>query len=462
MSKIAPVHIIGGGLAGSEAAWQLANANIHVIIHEMRPIVKTEAHQTDNLSELVCSNSFRSSDFENNAVGVLQQEMRLAGSLIMQCADQCKIPAGSALAVDRNNFSQLVEENLTQHPLISIERKEVKKIDFKDENLDTIVATGPLTSQKLTQSIINITGETSLSFFDAIAPIVYFESIDMDIAWFQSRYDKGEGKDYINCPLSKKEYYEFINSLLKAEKTTFKQWENNTPYFDGCMPIEIMAEKGPETLRHGPMKPFGLTNSHKPDEKPYAVIQLRQDNSLGTLWNIVGFQTKMTYSSQKQVFKKIPGLREANFARLGGLHRNTFINSPKILNKNLSFFKNPNLYFAGQITGVEGYLESAAIGLLAGIFIAFKKNSIEPIMPSEQSAMGSLLNHITDGANTDTFQPMNINFGLFPEQKIQTILLENVKTKDKRIGKKERRKIIAKNALVNANIWSAKIKELIH
>jgi methylenetetrahydrofolate--tRNA-(uracil-5-)-methyltransferase len=402
------VTIIGGGLAGSEAAWQLAKRGIKVTLYEMRGVKKTEAHITDNLAELVCSNSFRSDDI-NNAVGLLHHEMRELDSLIMRCADESRIPAGSALAVDRHGFSALVQKNLEDHPLIEIKREELYQ--FTDEL--TIVASGPLTSDSLSKAILKETGEEYLAFFDAIAPIVYKESIDFSKAWFQSRYDKGDGKDYINCPMSQEQYYEFINALLTSEKTDFKEWEKNTPYFDGCLPIEVMASRGKETLRFGPMKPVGLTNPNS-SEKPYAVVQLRQDNKLGTLYNIVGFQTKIKYGDQQKILKLIPGLENAEFARLGGLHRNTFIKSPILLDNQLRLKSKPNLRFAGQITGVEGYLESAACGLLAGIFSAYEALQKDFIMPPRESALGSLLSHITGEANADTFQPMNINYGLFP------------------------------------------------
>ena len=456
MNNINPVNIIGGGLAGSEAAWQIAKAKIPVIIHEMRPKIKTEVHKTKYLSELVCSNSFRSDDYENNAVGVLHQEMRYANSLIMECADNSKLPAGGALAVDRLKFAKSVEDQLVSNPYISIQRNEIKSVPESTDWGNTIIASGPLTSKNLSNYILKTTEEKSLAFFDAIAPIVYFDSIDMDVAWFQSRYDKGNGKDYINCPLNKEEYYDFINALNNSEKIEFKNWEKTTPYFEGCMPIEVMASRGLETLRHGPMKPFGLTNSHRPKIKPYAVVQLRQDNSLGSLWNIVGFQTKMSYKAQKEVFKKIPGLFEAQFARLGGLHRNTFINSPKLLNKNLTNKKNTKIFFAGQITGVEGYVESAATGLLAGIFVACKIKNKKTILPPKSSALGSLLNHITEPKNAENFQPMNINFGLFPNNLIKT------PTPKKKEGRLEKRKLTAKKALMDSIKWAKKVKSLIH
>ena len=447
------VNIIGGGLAGSEAAWLLANFGIPVTVHEMRPKKMTEVHKTENFSELVCSNSFRSDDYENNAVGLLHQELRILNSLIMDCADKTKIPAGGALAVDRDKFSSMISSKISNHNLISINREEIKNLNSLNNSDPILIATGPLTSESLANSIISNTGENSLAFFDAIAPIVYFESIDMSKAWFQSRYDKGDGKDYINCPLSKEEYFIFVSELLKSKKIDFKKWEKETPYFEGCMPIEVMAERGIETLRHGPLKPFGLTNEHDPSNKPYAVIQLRQDNTLGTLWNIVGFQTKMTYEEQKRVFKTIPGLENANFARLGGLHRNTFINSPSLLNNELSLKSSPNIYFAGQITGVEGYVESSAIGLLAGLFISLLIKNKEIIFPPNESALGSLLNHVTNNANRDTFQPMNINFGLFPN------IISN-DGKQKKIDKRLRRNLISQNALDKINEWAILINKI--
>ena len=447
------VNIIGGGLAGSEAAWLLANFGIPVTVHEMRPKKMTEVHKTENFSELVCSNSFRSDDYENNAVGLLHQELRILNSLIMDCADKTKIPAGGALAVDRDKFSSMISSKISNHNLISINREEIKNLNSLDNSDPILIATGPLTSESLANSIISNTGENSLAFFDAIAPIVYFESIDMSKAWFQSRYDKGDGKDYINCPLSKEEYFIFVSELLKSKKIDFKKWEKETPYFEGCMPIEVMTERGIETLRHGPLKPFGLTNEHDPSNKPYAVIQLRQDNTLGTLWNIVGFQTKMTYEEQKRVFKTIPGLENAKFARLGGLHRNTFINSPSLLNNELSLKSSPNIYFAGQITGVEGYVESSAIGLLAGLFISLLIKNKEIIFPPNESALGSLLNHVTNNANRDTFQPMNINFGLFPN------IISN-DGKQKKIDKRLRRNLISQNALDKINEWAILINKI--
>ena len=412
-----PIHVIGGGLAGCEASFQLASDGIPVVLHEMRPIRKTDAHHSAGLAELVCSNSFRSDDATANAIGVLHQEMRILGSLILQAADAEKVPAGGALAVDRERFSAAVETQITAHPLITLSREEVR--DIPEEWQQVIVATGPLTSPDLAEAIRRWGGgEEDLAFFDAIAPIVHFDSVDMDVAWFQSRYDKstdgGDGKDYINCPMTESQYEEFINALLTGEKMAFKEWEENTPYFDGCMPIEIMASRGRETLRWGPMKPVGLTNAHD-GSRPHAVIQLRQDNALGTLYNMVGFQTKLKYAEQVRVFQTIPGLESAQFARLGGLHRNTFINSPRLLDNQLRLKGGPNLRFAGQITGVEGYVESAAIGLLAGRMAAAEAKGLEWQDPPLETAHGALLSHITGGAMADSFQPMNVNFGLFPE-----------------------------------------------
>ncbi|MPL79225.1 Methylenetetrahydrofolate--tRNA-(uracil-5-)-methyltransferase TrmFO [bioreactor metagenome] len=408
------LHIIGGGMAGSEAAWQAAQAGISVVLHEMRPKVATFAHQSGDFAEMVCSNSFRSDDDERNAVGLLHWEMRAAGGLIMTTADRHSLPAGGALAVDREAFSQAVTAALRSHPLISFAEDEITELPASGH---WIVATGPLTSGALAESIRTVTGAESLAFFDAIAPIVYAETIDMDIAWRQSRYDKGETEEertaYINCPMTKAEYEAFIDALLAAEKTEFHEGET-AGYFDGCLPIEVMAERGRETLRHGPMKPVGLTNAHKPEEKAYAVVQLRRDNALGTLYNIVGFQTKMKYGAQSSVFKTIPGLQNASFARLGGIHRNTFINSPTLLDDQMRLKLRPNLRFAGQITGVEGYVESAAMGLLAGRMAAAEIKGESLLPPAPETAMGSLVNHITGGAEAKSFQPMNVNFGLFP------------------------------------------------
>jgi methylenetetrahydrofolate--tRNA-(uracil-5-)-methyltransferase len=422
------IHVIGAGLAGSEAAWQLANAGINVILHEMRPLHKTDAHKTGDCAELVCSNSFRSDDHTRNAVGLLHQEMRLCNSLIMAMGDLHKVPAGGALAVDREAFAAAVTEKLKAHPHITFAYEEIAALPSADMG-HVIVATGPLTSKSLSESILKHTGEEYLSFFDAIAPIVHFDSIDMDKAWFQSRYDKGEGADYINCPMNKEQYYAFIDALNTGEKTDFKEWEKTTPYFEGCLPIEVMAERGKETLAFGPMKPVGLTNPHAQrsnsvaiaqniSEKPYAVVQLRQDNKLGTLYNMVGFQTKLKYGAQEKIFRTIPGLENAEFARLGGLHRNTFINSPKLLDGFLRLKTAPHIRFAGQITGCEGYVESASVGLMAGRFLADEIAGRDISTPPATTAMGALLSHITGGADAKTFQPMNVNFGLFPPMKI--------------------------------------------
>lgn len=435
MKEVRPIHVIGGGLAGSEAAWQIACADIPVILHEMRPTRSTEAHQTAALAELVCSNSFRSDDARLNAVGLLHTEMRQLGSLIMWAADRNQIPAGGALAVDRHGFSDTVTATLGAHPNITVCREEVKHIANDWDNV--IVATGPLTSPALSEAIQLFTGQRELAFFDAIAPIVHFESIDMEKAWFQSRYDKtgpgGNGADYLNCPMDRENYDAFVDALLASEKAEFKKWEG-TPYFDGCLPIEIMAERGRETLRHGPMKPVGLTNPRDPTVKPYAIVQLRQDNALGTLYNIVGFQTKLKYADQAKVLRMIPGLENAEFARLGGLHRNTYLNSPKLLDGTLRLKSEPRLRFAGQITGCEGYVESAAIGLAAGRFAACERLDIQHSDYPETTALGALINHITGGhlitidQGPRSFQPMNINFGLFPP-------IETQKTTD---GKRHR------------------------
>lgn len=410
---LTPVHVIGGGLAGSEAAWQIARAGVPVVLHEMRPVRGTDAHQTDGMAELVCSNSFRSDDHETNAVGLLHEEMRRLGSLIMHAADRHKVPAGGALAVDRDGFSAEVSKALEDEPLVEIRREEVAGLPPEDWS-SVIVATGPLTSPDLSEAVRTLTGESELAFFDAIAPIVYKETIDFDVAWFQSRYDKGSGKDYVNCPMTRDRYEAFIEALNAAEKHAFKEWEATTPYFEGCLPIEVMAERGIKTLAYGPMKPVGLTNPHKPGEKAYAVVQLRQDNALGTLYNMVGFQTKLTYSEQKRIFRMIPGLENAEFARLGGMHRNTFLNSPKLLDPTLRLKAMPRLRFAGQITGCEGYVESAGVGLMVGRFAAAERLGRAPSPPPVTTALGAILNHVTGGADPETFQPMNANFGLFP------------------------------------------------
>lgn len=404
-------------MAGSEAAWQIVNAGIPVVLHEMRPTVETFAHQTHDLAEMVCSNSFRSDDDEANAVGLLHWEMRAANSIIMEMGDKHALPAGSALAVDRDAFSASVTEKLMNHPLVTVERGEIHGLPPQDWG-HTIIATGPLTSKAMADDILANTDQASLAFFDAIAPIVYAESIDMSKAWMQSRYDKGDTEEertaYLNCPMDEDTYEAFIDALLAAEKTEFKDWEKDTPYFDGCLPIEVMAERGRETLRWGPMKPVGLTNPHQPDVKPHAVVQLRRDNALGTLFNIVGFQTKMKYGEQARVLSMIPGLENASFARLGGIHRNTFINSPLLLDDQMRLKSRPEIRFAGQITGVEGYVESAAMGLLAGRLAIAEHQGLEIQSPPNTTAMGALISHITGGADAKTFQPMNVNFGLFP------------------------------------------------
>ena len=407
------LHIVGGGMAGSEAAWQAAEMGVDVVIHEMRPKVGTFAHQTGNLAEMVCSNSFRSDDDEQNAVGLLHWEMRAANGLIMKTADAHRLPAGGALAVDRDPFAEAVTAKLRSHPRIEVTGEEVTTLP---DDGHWIFATGPLTSAALGEAIRAETGAESLAFFDAIAPIVYADSIDMSKAWMQSRYDKGETEEertaYLNCPMDKDQYEAFIDALLAADKTEFHEGET-AGYFDGCLPIEVMSERGRETLRHGPMKPVGLTNPHQPDVKPHAVVQLRRDNALGTLFNIVGFQTKMKYGAQTEVFRMIPGLENASFARLGGIHRNTFINSPTLLDAQMRLKSKPNIRFAGQITGVEGYVESAAMGLLAGRLAAAEMLGLNlPEIPKD-SAMGALIHHITGGAEAKTFQPMNVNFGLF-------------------------------------------------
>src|SRR5579871_2354604 len=413
-----PVHIIGGGLAGSEAAWQIAQRGIRAVLHEMRPVRMTDAHKTEGLAELVCSNSFRSDDAQNNAVGLLHEEMRRLGSLIMRMGDAHKLPAGGALAVDRDGFSAAVSAALAEHPLIEIRREEIVGLPPADWD-SVIIATGPLTSPALADAVRGLSGEASLAFFDAIAPIVHRESIDMSVAWFQSRYDKS-GADYINCPLTREQYEAFVDALVAGDKVSFHDWEASTPYFDGCLPIEVMAERGRETLRHGPMKPFGLTNSHKPQEKAYAIVQLRQDNQLGTLFNMVGFQTKLKHGEQVRIFRSIPGLENAEFARLGGLHRNTFLNSPRLLDATLRLKAQPRLRFAGQITGCEGYVESAAVGLIAGRLAAAEKLGDALSLPPPTTAHGALLGYITGGhvetidAGPRSFQPMNVNFGLFP------------------------------------------------
>jgi methylenetetrahydrofolate--tRNA-(uracil-5-)-methyltransferase len=426
--RLQAVHIVGGGLAGSEAAWQIAARGVPVVLHEMRPVCGTAAHKTAALAELVCSNSFRSDDKEHNAVGLLHEEMRRLGSLIMRTADANQVPAGGALAVDREGFAAAVTAALAAHPLVQIHREEVAGLPPADWD-NVIVATGPLTSPALAEAIAQRTGKDALAFFDAIAPIVHRDSIDMSVAWFQSRYDKegpgGSGADYINCPLTREQYHAFVDALVAGDKVAFHDWEPSTPYFDGCLPVEVMAERGRETLRHGPMKPFGLTNPHAPDVKAYAIVQLRQDNKLATLFNMVGFQTKLKHGEQVRIFRSIPGLEKAEFARLGGLHRNTFLDAPKLLDGTLRLSVEPRLRFAGQITGCEGYVESAAIGLLAGRFAAAERLSDVPakagiVPPPPTTAHGALLAHITGGhvetidSGPRSYQPMNVNFGLFP------------------------------------------------
>lgn len=441
---IHPVHVIGGGLAGSEAAWQLARCGVPAVLHEMRPVHGTDAHQTDRLAELVCSNSFRSDDALNNAVGLLHEEMRRLGSLVMAMADRHKLPAGGALAVDRDAFAASVTAALEAEPLVAIRREAVTSLPPPDWGA-AIVATGPLTAPTLAEDIRRHGGEEHLAFFDAIAPIVHREMIDLEVAWFQSRYDKagpgGSGADYINCPLNKEQYEAFVTALLEAEKTEFRDWERSTPYFEGCLPIEVMAARGRDTLRFGPMKPVGLTDP-RTGRRPYAVVQLRQDNALGTLYNMVGFQTKLKHGEQRRVFRMIPGLQEAEFARLGGLHRNTFINSPRLLDKSLRFKAAPHIRFAGQITGCEGYVESAAVGLIAGLLVAAEAWGTTLPPPPAETAHGALLAHITGGAAAETFQPMNINFGLFP------------RLTDK-ILKHERKPALAHRALAALDHWQA-------
>jgi len=451
--SISPIHIIGGGMAGTEAAWQLLNKGIPVILHEMRGVKSTNAHQTDGLAEMVCSNSFRSDDMENNAVGLLHEEMRRLGSLMMEAAQVTKVPAGSALAVDREHFSEYVQKKLLAHPLFSLERGEVSSIPPESWG-DVIIATGPLTSDALAQAVLKITGVDELQFFDAIAPIIYKETIDFSKAWLQSRYDKGDGADYINLPMSKDQYYQFIDDITDGEKSDYKDWETDIPFFEGCMPIEVMAERGRETLSFGPMKPVGLDNPHS-DERPYAVVQLRQDNKLGTLYNMVGFQTKLKYSFQKEIFRKIPGLENAEFARLGGLHRNTFINSPKLLDDQLRLKLMPRLRFAGQITGVEGYVESGAMGLLAGRYLAAQILGKQLSPPPIVTAFGALINHITgghiEGAGTaKSFQPMNVNFGIMPPLEHKKHEIEGRMVKIKR---KDRKPLKSKRALDALACW---------
>jgi methylenetetrahydrofolate--tRNA-(uracil-5-)-methyltransferase len=445
MRPLPPIHIIGGGLAGSEAAWQIARAGLPVVLHEMRPLRRTEAHRTDRLAELVCSNSFRSDDALHNAVGLLHEEMRRLDSLVMAAADRHKLPAGGALAVDREGFAEEITTRLASLPNVTLCREEVTDLPPPDWGL-VILATGPLTSPALAEAIRARTGSDELAFFDAIAPIVYRDTVDMDVAWFQSRYDKpgpaGTGADYLNCPLDRDQYEAFVDALLRAEKTEFKEWERSTPYFEGCLPIEVMAARGRDTLRYGPMKPVGLVDP-RTGRRPYAVVQLRQDNALGTLFNMVGFQTKLTHGEQKRVLRLIPGLERAEFARLGGLHRNTFIRSPRLLDAQLRLKAAPHVRMAGQITGVEGYVESAAIGLLAGRFAAAEAQGGERAPPPPETALGALLGHITGGADAQTFQPMNVNFGLFPPLAVPTR------------AKAERNAALARRALTALAAWDS-------
>lgn len=467
------IHIVGAGLAGSEAAWQAANAGAAVILYEMRPETGTPAHSTNQCAELVCSNSFRSDDADHNAVGLLHEEMRKMNSIVMQEAAKAAVPAGGALAVDRDIFSEGVTQALEAHPNITIERGEIKGLPPEDwENV--IIATGPLTSDPLAQAIKDLTGEDELSFFDAIAPIIHTDSIDMSKAWFQSRYDKegpnGTGKDYINCPMDKAQYEAFIDALLTAEYGLFKEWElpsgskslaeqeEDTPYFEGCMPVEVMASRGPETLRFGPMKPVGLFNPHT-NEQAYAVVQLRQDNDLGTLYNMVGFQTKMKWGEQTRVFKTIPGLENAEFARLGGLHRNTFINSPKLLDKTLRLKAMPRIRFAGQITGCEGYVESASIGLMAARFAVADIFKQELPRPPITTAHGALLNHITVGAESDSFQPMNVNYGLMPMPDDDMLFPVQPNGKRKKLKGKDRKKAYSDRARRDLDAWLSEIPD---
>jgi methylenetetrahydrofolate--tRNA-(uracil-5-)-methyltransferase len=461
MNNKIPIHVIGGGLAGSEAAWQIASASVPVVLHEMRPVRSTDAHKTDGLAELVCSNSFRSDEWETNAVGLLHEEMRRAGSLILSAGDKHKLPAGGALAVDRDAFSAEVTQRLSSHPLVTIERGEIQGLP-PEEWQSVIVATGPLTSPDLSSAVHSLTGEGELAFFDAIAPVIHAESIDETVAWRQSRYGKmgpaGTGADYINCPMNREQYEAFIDALLAGDKTVFKEWEASTPYFDGCLPVEVMAERGRETLRFGPMKPVGLDDP-RTGRWPYAVVQLRQDNALGTLWNMVGFQTKLKHAEQVRIFRMIPGLENAEFARLGGLHRNTFLNSPKLLDGQLRLVKQPRLRFAGQITGVEGYVESAAIGLLAGRFAAAEHIGQTLDAPPLTTALGALIGHITGGhlateeeSGSRSFQPMNINYGLLPPLEAPTTGPDGKRLKGKERGF-EKKRVMSRRALADLDAW---------
>lgn len=440
------VNIIGAGLAGSEAAWQLAERGIKVRLYEMKPQNFSPAHKNEDFAELVCSNSLRSDDYEHNAVGLLHEEMRRAGSLIMAVAAQTKVPAGGALAVDRNAFAAYVTANLRNHPNITVIHREIEQLPDEDETL-TIVATGPLTSEKFSAALLKQIKGQALSFYDAIAPVVYTESIDFSKAWYQSRYDKGEARDYINCPLNKEQYYQFVDALLKAEKVEFHDFEK-PQYFDGCLPIEVMAERGHDTLMFGPMKPVGLTNPYG-HEKPYAVVQLRQDNKEDTLRNIVGFQTKLKYGEQQRIFKMIPGLENAEFARFGGIHKNTFIKSPLLLDRFLRLKNRPDIMFAGQITGCEGYVESAAVGFMAGYFASVLIKGKEPVLPPETTAFGSMLAHLADTTDVENYQPMNINFGLFPELPLQM----TAKGKLRKLKGMERKEAYCSRALEDLNGW---------
>lgn len=466
MTRHSPIHVIGAGLAGSEAAHQIASAGVPVVLHEMRPVRMTDAHKSDGFAELVCSNSFRSDDWENNAVGLLHEEMRRAGSLIMAAADVHKLPAGGALAVDRDAFSSEVTRRIEANPLITIDRREIAGLP-PDDWQSVVVATGPLTSPALGAAIGELTGEGELAFFDAIAPVIHRDSVDTSIAWFQSRYDKagpaGTGADYLNCPMNKDEYNAFVDALLAGDKTVFKEWEANTPYFDGCLPVEVMAERGRETLRYGPMKPVGLDDP-RTGRWPYAVVQLRQDNALGTLWNMVGFQTKLKHAEQVRIFRTIPGLETAEFARLGGLHRNTYLNSPKLLDGSLRLKAQPRLRFAGQITGVEGYVESAAIGLLAGRFAASQLLGTAIVPPPQTTALGALLAHITGGhliaddgerSKTRSFQPMNINYGLLPDLDAAPVTdASGKKLKGPERGR-AKKQVMSRRAIADLEAWLA-------
>ncbi len=440
------VNIIGAGLAGSEAAWQLAERGIKVRLYEMKPQNFSPAHKNEDFAELVCSNSLRSDDYEHNAVGLLHEEMRRAGSLIMAAAGQTKVPAGGALAVDRNAFAAYVTANLRNHPNITVIHREIEQLPDEDETL-TIVATGPLTSEKFSLALLKQIKGQALSFYDAIAPVVYTESIDFSKAWYQSRYDKGDARDYINCPLNKEQYYLFVDALLEAEKVEFHDFEK-PQYFDGCLPIEVMAERGRDTLMFGPMKPVGLTNPYG-HEKPYAVVQLRQDNKEDTLRNIVGFQTKLKYGEQQRIFKMIPGLENAEFARFGGIHKNTFIKSPLLLDRFLRLKNRPDIMFAGQITGCEGYVESAAVGFMAGYFASALIKGKEPVLPPETTAFGSMLAHLSDTTDVENYQPMNINFGLFPELPLQM----TAKGKLRKLKGMERKEAYCSRALEDLNGW---------